>query len=192
MSYFQQANDLGYPLGGVSSFHMIHIGQWLTQTFFLGFSMYTTVKHQICALSAIDRGTFNTFCITTRYAVSSLLYVSSPFLSFVAFIIHQGRLSNCKQDASKNRKQTKTVKILRKELHFKSFVHIKFTRQESELVSRPQTPCNQPMIMFKDQQKNVKLIFKRPMHFTDQTMFVLGAPTSNRLSFVNPGKQILQ
>ena len=130
MTYVQQANVLGNPLGGVGLFHMIHIGH--AQAFFLGFSMQTTVKHQICALSAIDRGTFNTFCITTRYAVSSLLYVSSPFLSFVAFIIHQGRLSNCKQDARKNRKQTKTVKILRKKLHFKIFVNIKFTGQESE------------------------------------------------------------
>ena len=26
MSYVQQANDLGNPLGGVCSFHMIHIG----------------------------------------------------------------------------------------------------------------------------------------------------------------------
>ena len=110
MSYVQQSNDLENPLGGVGLFHMIHIGH--AQAFFLGFSMQTTVKHQICALSAIDRGTFNTFCITTRYAVSSLLYVSSPFLSFVAFIIHQDRLSNCKQDARKNQKQTKTVKIL--------------------------------------------------------------------------------
>ena len=44
--------------------------------------------------------------------------------------------------------------------------------------------------MFEDQQKNVKLTFKRPIHFTDQPTFDLGASTSNRLSFVNPGKQI--
>jgi hypothetical protein len=60
-------------------------------------------------------------------------------------------LSNCKQDARKNRKQTKTVKILLKELHFKGFVYIKFSGQESEplgtqiytqLVNRPHFGMN--------------------------------------------------